>query len=371
MIAMIGKTKDKIFFYSVRYTDVYGKRKQKYHQDPSWTTKREAKAAQDVFLASTSKDTTNITFDELYGIYFRDMCSRNKQVTTMNVESVYTNHIKPFFGSQIVKNITPRQIVQWQEHILSEGYRNGTLKTFQVIIKSILRYGIEHELIEKSPFKSKTTINKSQSHSEMSYWLPSDFNTFIDAVDDPKFKMLFMILYWAGLRKGEALALTVGDVDLRDNVIIVNKTYDAAHKLNTTPKTSSSYRRIQMTQELNTMLTDYIKGITDIKGTDKTANLFYLDYHISPATIETLKNSICSSTGVKKIRIHDIRHSHVSLLINMGFTPFEIAKRLGHSAQMVENVYGHLFVSSQKNMVERLDEVARKIKEPVKPVNLS
>lgn len=64
----------------------------------------------------------------------------------------------------------------------------------------------------------------------------------------------------------------------------------------------------------------------------------------------------CKESGVKRIRVHDLRHSHVSLLINMGFTALAIGKRVGHSAEKITYRYAHLFPSVQTKMVDRLDQ---------------
>jgi integrase len=89
---------------------------------------------------------------------------------------------------------------------------------------------------------------------------------------------------------------------------------------------------------------------------DSQINLFAYDIFLAPTSIKNKQRAACQRSGVKVIRIHDFRHSHVSLLVNMGFNPFEIAKRLGHTVEMVNNVYSHWFMESQINMVRKLDE---------------
>ena len=62
-------------------------------------------------------------------------------------------------------------------------------------------------------------------------------------------------------------------------------------------------------------------------------------------------------SGVPKIRLHDLRHSHVSLLINMGFSALEIAERMGHESIRITYHYAHLFPSKQLDMVNKLDQI--------------
>jgi integrase len=63
----------------------------------------------------------------------------------------------------------------------------------------------------------------------------------------------------------------------------------------------------------------------------------------------------CQQSGVKKIRIHDLRHSHVSLLIDKGFSAVDIAKRMGHENIYVTLHYAHMFSSKHREMAEKLD----------------
>ena len=96
-------------------------------------------------------------------------------------------------------------------------------------------------------------------------------------------------------------------------------------------------------------------------GYDDNKLVFNFDKHLDENAIRTRKNKWCEQAQVKQIRIHDFRHSHVSLLINMGFNPFEIAKRLGHTVEMVNETYGHLFQEAQQNMINKLDELSIKL----------
>jgi len=61
------------------------------------------------------------------------------------------------------------------------------------------------------------------------------------------------------------------------------------------------------------------------------------------------------AAGVKRIRIHDLRHSHVSLLIEMGFSALAIADRVGHESVDITYKYAHLFPSKQQEMAQKLD----------------
>ena len=114
---MIGKTKDGVFFYSVRYKDALGKAHQKYAQNKAWRTKKEAKQAADAFLLTATRQATGLTMDELFAHFIADAKLRIKPITIYSYERGYESVIRPFFGDCVVSEITPRQVVAWQGEI--------------------------------------------------------------------------------------------------------------------------------------------------------------------------------------------------------------------------------------------------------------
>ena len=116
----------------------------------------------------------------------------------------------------------------------------------------------------------------------------------------------------------------------------------------TTPKTEKSNRIIKMPQFLADEMQDYLKQLYDIELNDRmfTVTKSYLHREMDRGAKEA---------GVKRIRIHDIRHSAVSLLIDMGFSATAIADRVGHESIDITYNYAHLFPSKQTEMAEKLN----------------
>jgi integrase len=361
---MIGKTKDGVFFFSVRYKDALGKSQQKYQQNRSWRTKKEAKQAADAFLLTATRQATGLTMDELFARFIEDAKLRLKPFTAYTYEKVYTSVLREFFGDMIVADITPRHIVAWQGDILRKGYANGSLSGHQTMLRIIFNYAVRNDIIPSSPFRSRSVSDKSQRKPEVEYWTPREFTQFIEQVQDFRVRAFFELLYWTGLRRGEAMALTIDDLDFANGTLRVNKTYNPLLKTTTSPKTNNSYREIQLSAELLNTLKTLVIALQTNPTCCPTSYLFYLDKPYYPRFLQDEMKKACKASGVKHIKIHALRHSHVSLLISMGFTPFEIAKRMGHAVSMVEEVYGHWFKDSQRNMVEKLDQVAREMNAP-------
>ncbi len=354
---MIGRTKDGTLFFSIRYKNAYGEEKQKYQQNAKWKTKKEVKEAMESFKRSEMMNHSGITVDELYDVYMNNKKDKLKLKTLYTLDNAYKKHIQPYFGKVAISDINTKRIVKWQQELLNKGYRNRYLENIQDRFKAILRFGVEYDIIEKNPFKIGTLRNRLETKQEMNFWTNEEFEKYIHCVDDPLYFAVFMTLYFTGIREGEMAALLIKDVDFDKGTITINKTYDPIHKVITTPKTNASFRTVYLTKKLIEVLKDHIESYKQYYGFNQDMILFGYDRHIAPTSLKRKHVEAIKQAEVKFIRIHDFRHSHVSLLINLGVSYMEIAKRLGHSVSMVQDVYGHLFESAQIEVVRKLDRV--------------
>jgi integrase len=169
-------------------------------------------------------------------------------------------------------------------------------------------------------------------------------------MDKPISYYAFEMLYWCGIREGELLALTPADFNFDRGTVSINKSYQRINKQDviTTPKTPKSIRVIQMPKFLCDEMQDYFKMFYSLDS----------DSRIFPISKNYLHREMArgsKATGVKRIRIHDLRHSHVSLLIDMGFTALAIADRVGHESIDITFRYAHLFPTRQIEMADKLD----------------
>ena len=174
--------------------------------------------------------------------------------------------------------------------------------------------------------------------------------------------MCFEILYWTGIREGELLALTAEDINLTDGSIRINKTYarSKGKDVISTPKTKKSKRIVPIPDFLVQELQEYLNQQYMLNPKDR----------LFPFTKSFLTHEMqrgCKNTDVKKIRIHDIRHSHASLLINQGCDALVLADRLGHEkVSTTLNTYSHMFPHKQQELVDHLQALGAGT-EPVPP----
>lgn len=167
-----------------------------------------------------------------------------------------------------------------------------------------------------------------------------------------KYYLLFEILFWTGCRVGEALAITKADVDFEKNQLRIDKTYYRTEMRDviTEPKTKQSIRTIEISEFLKLEIQNYVDRHF---GMPVNERLFPV---VQEAVQHKMKRQI-EIAGVKKIRVHDLRHSHVAYLIEKGVDALLIRDRLGHKdIRITLNTYGHLYPNQQRIVANLLDE---------------
>jgi integrase len=189
----------------------------------------------------------------------------------------------------------------------------------------------------------------------MLIWTQEEYRKFADAMmDKPVSFYAFEILYWCGIREGELLALTPSDFDFEKKTVTINKSYQRlrGRDVITDPKTPKSNRTITMPDFLNDEIRDYLRQLYGIGPVDRMfpVTKYYLHHEMDRGS---------KLAGVKRIRIHDLRHSAISLLIEMGFSALAIAERVGHETIDITYRYAHLFPTKQTEMANRLDDERR------------
>ena len=348
------KNKDNGTWYvQFRYTNWRGERQQKLKR--GFSTKKEALEWEREFLCQRQSDIT-MTFESFVQLYERDIRPKLKLNTWLTKESVIRQKLLPYFGKRKLSEISPKDILAWQNEMRNLEGKHGVphsqtyLKTIHGQLSCIFNHAVRYYGLRENP-AAKVGGMGSEERSEVLFWTKDEYLKFSDAMmEKPVYYYAFEILYWCGLRAGEMLALTPADFDFEAGTVSVTKSYQRIHHQDviTSPKTKKSVRVVKMPQFLCDEIRDYLK-------------MYYSDCpneRIFPVTKQGLKYAMdtgSAKAGVKRIRVHDIRHSHVSLLIDMGFTALAIAERVGHESIDITYRYAHLFPNRQEEMAKKLD----------------
>ena len=335
-----------------RYTDWQGKRRKSTKR--GFATKREAEEWLRNFLI-TQKADFDMKFEDFWKMYCADMETRLREHTMRTKKYIVELKILPYFGDKRVNDITAADIRQWQNELIKMGYSPTYLKTINNQLSAIFNYAVRYYDLKSNPCVKAGSMGKSKAE-EMDFWTGEEFRKFIDSVMNKRLSyMAFMTLYWTGMRMGELLALNPKDIDLEKRTISITKSYQRLGKKDviTPPKTPKSKRVITIPEFLATDIKDYMDSLYDLQENDRLFPItkYYLEHEMQRGIKES---------GVKQIRVHDLRHSHASMLIELGFSPLEIANRLGHEkVETTLNTYAHLYPNKQTKLAERLDSEYR------------
>lgn len=335
-----------------RYTDWQGTRRKSTKR--GFKTKRDAEAWLQNFLVMEQSD-FNMLFEDFVKIYYADMETRLREHTMRTKKYIIDLKVLPYFGKIKMNEIKAADIRRWQNELLKQGYAPTYLKTINNQVSAIFNYAVKYYDLPNNPCRKAGSIGKSRA-DEMQFWTQEEFEKFAEAImDKQQSYMAFTTLFWTGLRLGELLALNIGDIDFEKKSIRVTKSYQriGGRDVVTEPKTPKSNRVIAIPEFLAIDLQDYIKCLYDARDEDRLFPItkFFLEHEMQRGI---------NKSGVKRIRIHDLRHSHASMLIELGFSPLEIANRLGHEKiETTLNTYSHLYPNKQEKLADTLNQQYR------------
>ena len=298
------------WYVMARYVNWKGERKQKCKR--GFATKKEAQEWERMFQLQNSSD-LDMSFEAFTELYIRDVKNRLKENTWLTKEHIIRTKILPFFGKLKISEISTKEIITWQNEMLAyrdekkKPYSQTYLKTLHNQLSAIFNHAVRYYELRSNP-AAKVGNMGSEEHREMLFWTKEEYKKF-------SFEMM-------------------------DKDVI------------TTPKTKKSNRTIKMPHFLCEEMQEYLGMLYGLKKKDRifTVTKSYLHHEMDRGA---------KVAGVKRIRIHDLRHSHISLLIDMGFSAVAIADRVGHESIEITYQYAHLFPSKQAEMAKRLDNLGK------------
>lgn len=349
-MATFKDEKRNTWYVSVRYINWQGEHKRKVKR--GFVTKRDASTWERKFLQEQKMD-MHMSFQQLVEMYFSDKEKRLKQSSLDVKRFAIEANIVPYF-QKAVMDIKPFDILKWQNAMIDKGYSDTYLSWLQKNLCAIFNHAEKFYELNDNPCRKIESIGRSKP-PEMNFWTYQEFEKFIQTIpaEDMAYKMIFLILFWSGLRCGEVLALTKTDIDTENNAINVNKTfYRRKGEDNITePKTPKSNRTVIIPQFLSGELKEYMDRLYGLNDKDR---IFCFSSKINIQNRITKKSK---EAGVKRIRTHDLRHSHIAMLIEKGVSPLAIAERVGHeSINTTMNRYGHLYPNKQQEIADMLNK---------------
>lgn len=283
------------------YEDWQGNKKKK--QKRGFKTKKEALEWENNFKLSANAN-MDMTMGAFVEIYFRDKEGELKERSIKNKRYMIEAHILPHFQNKKMNEITPSDIIQWQNFMREKGYAPTYLRMVQNQITALFTHASSIYNLSNNPCKRVKKMGKPDA-DKLDFWTKEEYDKFISTIEvGSRYYVIFEILFWTGIREGELLALTKSDVDFQNNRMSITKTYYRTERRDviTAPKTEQSVRVIELPEFLTQEIKEYVDKLYELPD----------DERIFPIVAEALQHKLkrqAEKAGVKKIRVHDIRHS--------------------------------------------------------------
>lgn len=361
----IKKDKNGKYYFRVHLGfDSAGKRVQKYRS--GFNTKKEARnkyyellLQKDDFLKD---EIDTISFKEyIDSIFIPWYKNQVKSQTYENRMSIINAHFN-YFNRMSIKEIKPIHVQKWQLK-LSEKYKPSYVRGVQGLFSLAIDRAIVLNLIKTNP--SKTIGNVKKQKTKLQFWTKEEFENVLSVIDKKDFYQHFQyvsiwLLFMTGIRIGEAMALSWDDLDFNTGILNIDKTMIYKNRNNyrySDPKTKASKRQIVLDDDTLKLLQEW----KDIQFTVIRTDKFILSYNGFPTQKHNLGRAIdrySKQAKIHSIRTHDLRHSHASLLIELGENALIIRDRLGHEdIETTLGTYGHLYPNTNYEVASKLNGI--------------
>ena len=317
-------------------------------------TKRDAERAYHDYINShigNDEPKEEITFLKLYTAYFEYIEKRLKPSTFYDTKNVMNKQLLPYFEKFTVNKIKPIDILNWQSTVETYSYEyKCKLRSY---LNALFRFGNKYYDLP-IPTDKVDGFRNLEPKKEMTVWTVDEFNRFLDYVDDNEYKVFFSVLFYGGLRKGEAFALQWQDYDFATHELKINKSITRKEVGKswaiTTPKTGNSVRIITVPEVLHNALCSLSPG-------KKTEFIFGKTRPLVDNTTTRYFQACAKKAELPKIRLHDLRHSCASHLLSnangVSVSPIAVAKYLGHTVDMLLKTYAHMLPSGKEEIIKK------------------
>lgn len=337
----------KTWYYKVRYKDLYGRNKQAMRR--GFAKRSEAIQAEADFIAGIKNAFSDeITIDE---IFEHNINHKKLKVKTIRRRtSEYNLHIKPRFGPLKAKDITIQQVMDFKSDLEKKFVSMNSARTVYSNFKVLINHAVKFFGLRIDPSIAVGPI--SRERPKVNFIQREEFEERVLLLDHLYYRQLARLLFYTGLRVGEGFGLTWKDVDLEKKQLHVNKTIDIITRQPGPTKTAGSVGYVpfppfikemlkQIKKESETCLFGFHDGLYVFGG---LAPYHYSHFH------KKFKEVFPS------LRIHDLRHSYASYLINKGVDIYLVKELMRHDdIKQTANTYGHLYTERKHQAMSVFD----------------
>ena len=188
------------WYVSFRYIDWTGKKTQKLKR--GFKTKKEALNYEKEFIRKTAAD-MKMEMNSFIQVYFEDKKNELKENSIRNKQHMMNKHIVPYFGTRKMNEITPAEIIQWQNTIQEKGYSKTYERMIQNQLNALFNHAQKIYNLKENPCKKVKKMGKSDAN-KLEFWTKAEYDSFIAGIEpESEDYLIFEILFWTGIREGD------------------------------------------------------------------------------------------------------------------------------------------------------------------------
>lgn len=294
----------------------------------------------------------DIAFSDFADEWLRNYAAlKVKPKTLRDYEAITRNHLKPYFGKELLRTIDAGKIQGMVARKKESGLSASTVTKILVVLKEMLKHAQVWGYIRENPASFVTAPRRKRE--EMDYLTPEEVRRFLDA-SPPDCYALFATAVFTGMRQGELLGLKWGDIDLERRLIYVRRSYTEGRYSET--KTPGSMRTVV----ISPFLVDVLKGHKATTRFRAPEDPVFASSSGKPLdAVNLVKRDFLPTlerAGLRRIRFHDLRHTYAALMISLGENLLFVQRQMGHaSISTTTDLYGHLLPQASKGVGERFD----------------
>lgn len=370
------------YLYKVRIYRVIDGKRQDYFKS-GFKTRREAKQFEAMMnqkkysgelselLRASQSD-----FREIFEEWFKTYQTTVERTTSVRTDDLFRIHILPTFGTIKITKITTWQC---QEFITDKGQTFRNIKQLKSYISQVFDFAVKMQLVAQNPMKNVTLPKREKQQSE-NFFSVTELHQFLEIIkEEESYKdyALFRLLAYSGLRKGELYSLRWSDIDFERQLLSVSKNIGRikGKAVEKSTKNRFSVRQIKLDTETMAILTKWQKLSQLEQGKLAVASLLLDSYiftfvnrhgEVEPLYQDYINNilrRVIRKHGLKEITPHGFRHTHATLMIEIGVDPVNAAKRLGHaSSQMTLDTYSHTTAVGEEKAITKFADYLEAVK---------
>lgn len=360
--------------------DEHGKKK--YYYETFHGKEREADKRLAMLVASFATgeqvQPAKITLADFLNRWLRDYAKQAVRQTTYDFyEQLIRVHIVPALGNKPLAKLRPLDVQTFYAAKLQEGLSPKTVKHIHGLLREAYRHAVQWQLVAKSPIDA--VVPPSVPTKPPLVWTPEQAAAFLEVARSHRLYAAFLLAVATGMRRGEILGLRWQDVDLDRGLVFVQQNLVPTREglRFQEPKSPSSRRAIKLPPEAITALREHWtkqleeRRIYDSEYNDKGLVFCAIDGSpLHPRSFDRVFQSLVSRTGLPKITLHGLRHTHATLLLLAGLNPKIVAERLGHSEiSTTMNIYSHVIPTMQDQAAAAISILLRSAMDGQKMAN--